>query len=875
MVHIRKQSRRTRRSARYSSHEHYDFQFEKLEPRSMLAAGILDPTFGFGGKVTTDFFGLTDIVQEIAVQADGKIVAAGAAFNGTNDDFALIRYNIDGSLDTSFGVGGRVTTDFGGHDDLADGIAIQSDGRIVLGGFTTLGGRDSSFALARYNTDGNLDSSFGIGGKVTTDFGRAEDAIRSIAIQTDDRIIAVGVASDLVCCGADWALARYNLDGSLDNTFGVGGKVTTSFTSNAEDAHAVTLQVDGKIVVAGSVDFVGFALARYNTDGSLDLGFGVGGQLTTGFGDRVDRAHSVAIQADGKILAAGFTRTGGFRVALVRYESNGTLDASFGVGGIVFTDITTGPGADFATDVLIRSDGKIVASGTAGQDNFAVVLYNGDGSLDASFGTFGIVTTDFAGDIDIAHSVAIQLDGKIVVAGLAYVNGNYDFALARYGGDVQQTTISGLIYNDTNNDGQVDFGEDGVAGISVTLVGTDISNNSVNTSIMSLADGSFIFDGVLPGTYSLTSDHPIGFLDGRETAGNEGGTVNNSIDNKTITGIVIGNDGVAAIDYFFGNIRPAEISGLVWEDFNVDSEVNFSEHAIDNALVTLTGTDDRGTATNMDFYTDSDGAYMFFDLRPGTYNLIETQPTEFNDSAEVLGTINGVPVGNIIGNDQFASLVLGTGAVGINYNFAERPLNGGNVSPGQTATIGFWQNNNGRALVLSLNGGETSMQLSTWLAQTFPNMYGSAAGANNLSGKTNTQVWDFYNALFRRKQKEAQALGLSGPAKVDAQVFATALAVYVTNQTLAGSTASGYGFVVTQNGLGASTFNVGSSGQAFGVANNSSVSVLDLLLAVNARSHNGRLYDLDDDGDANDSTETVLRTKANNIFSAINEQGDI
>lgn len=178
-------------------------------------------------------------------------------------------------------------------------------------------------------------------------------------------------------------------------------------------------------------------------------------------------------------------------------------------------------------------------------------------------------------------------------------------------------------------------------------------------------------------------------------------------------------------------------------------------------------------------------------------------------------------------------------------------------------------------MILSLNGGATSTQLANWLAATLPNMYGASAGASNLTGMTNAQVWNFYNSLFRRKQQEARALGLGGAVKTDAQIFATALAVYVTNLSLAGSAAASYGFTVTANGLGTSTINVGSAGQAFGVANGSTISVMDLLLAVNEQSDNGVLYDLDNDGDANDSLESLLRTLANNVFSTVNEQGDI
>lgn len=194
------------------------------------------------------------------------------------------------------------------------------------------------------------------------------------------------------------------------------------------------------------------------------------------------------------------------------------------------------------------------------------------------------------------------------------------------------------------------------------------------------------------------------------------------------------------------------------------------------------------------------------------------------------------------------------------------------MAHGQTATIGYWQNNNGRSLINALNGGPTATQLGNWLAATFPNMYGASAGANNLAGMTNAQVAAFYSKLFSRTDDNKAG---GGPAKMDAQVLATAFAVYVTDQTLAGTTASAYGFLVTQKGLGTRTFNVGSNGAAFGVANNANVSVLDLLLAVNSRSKNGLLYDLDGDGDATESLEMSYRTMANNLFTAINQAGDI
>jgi hypothetical protein len=204
------------------------------------------------------------------------------------------------------------------------------------------------------------------------------------------------------------------------------------------------------------------------------------------------------------------------------------------------------------------------------------------------------------------------------------------------------------------------------------------------------------------------------------------------------------------------------------------------------------------------------------------------------------------------------------GSLAENYNFGERPATNGGVSAGQTATIGYWQNCNGQNLIRALNGGASATQLGHWLAATFPNMYGA------LDGQTNAQIAGFYRSLFARTSCSAPG----GPPKTDAQVMATAFAVYVTNQSLAGSTAAAYGFQVSATGLGTRTFNVCTNGAAFGVANNASISVMDLLLAVNARSHNGLLYDQDGDGHIS-SSEASYRTMANNVFSGINEAGDI
>ncbi len=400
---------------------------------AQAAPGDLDPSFGTGGKVTTAIGASSaDVAYAVALQSDGKIVAAGYSSNGANDDFALARYNTDGTLDTGFGTGGKVTTAIGSGDDRAYAVALQADGKIVAAGSSS-----SDFALARYNTDGSLDSSFGTGGKVTTAIGPGNDVAYGVALQADGKIVAAGSSS------GDFALARYNTDGTLDTGFGTGGKVTTAIGSSDDEATAVALQADGKIVAAG-YSYNGanydFTLARYNTDGLPDTGFFGSGKETTAIGSGSDIANALALQADGKIVAAGYSSNGAYnRFALVRYNANGVLDT-------VFDTVAIGSGSDFGYAVALQADGKIVAAGSSYNGvnyDFALARYNANGSLDAGFGTGGKVTTAIGSFTDFAYAVALQADGKIVAAGSSSNGANDDFALVRYLGSTLTVAKSG------------------------------------------------------------------------------------------------------------------------------------------------------------------------------------------------------------------------------------------------------------------------------------------------------------------------------------------------------------------------------------------------------------------------------------------------
>ena len=403
--------------------------------------GDLDPSFGNDGIVITEVLIGQNQVRGVAIQNDGKIVAAGSSdSSGSNTDFTLVRYDTNGSLDTSFDDDGIVTTDIGSDYDTAFSTAIQSDGKIVEAG-RMWNGSQHVFALTRHDTNGSLDTSFDGDGIVTTVVGSVEDSILSIAIQSDSKIVVAGYSKDS-SYDSTFVLARYDTNGSLDTSFHSDGIVTTDIGSIDDSAQSVSIQSDGKIVAAGYSDdgsnYV-FAVVRYNTDGSLDTSFDSDGIVTTVVGTSSAYARSIAIQNDGKIVAAG----SGYldnknQFALVRYDTNGSLDTSFDDDGIVTTVVSSNRGQ--ANSVAIQSNGKLVAAGPSyngSNDDFTLVRYNRNGSLDTNFGTDGIVTTAIRDNADTPYSVAIQSDGKIIAAGTTYDSDkhDFDFTLIRYEGD--------------------------------------------------------------------------------------------------------------------------------------------------------------------------------------------------------------------------------------------------------------------------------------------------------------------------------------------------------------------------------------------------------------------------------------------------------
>lgn len=393
-----------------------------FSPTPALAAdGDLDSGFGSGGTLTT-FFPVGSYANAVAIQPDGKIVAVGAAAGPSlTGEFAVARYETDGTLDTAFSEDGMLTTPIAGGGDEARSVAIQPNGRIVVAGIDSR----RRFAVVRHLADGSLDPSFDGNGIVRTNLTSGEDLAYDVAIQPDGKIVVVGSAGPNAPRSA---IVRYRPGGGLDRAFGDRGIIVAD--RGWSTARSVVLQPDGRIVVAGYGG--GIRLERFRPSGRRDRSFGGDGVV-----DDVDGMIfplAVALQDDGRIVVAGAWDI--FEVGLARFTTDGALDPTFGVDGLVHHAWSTG-GEQAIDALVIQDDGRIVAVGSSGPHEFGdpgewrfvLTRYEADGTLDTTWGTAGEVVTDFLGGGSV-NGAAAQPDGNIVVVGGA--GDPEQFALARY-----------------------------------------------------------------------------------------------------------------------------------------------------------------------------------------------------------------------------------------------------------------------------------------------------------------------------------------------------------------------------------------------------------------------------------------------------------
>ncbi len=356
-----------------------------------------------------------------------------------------------GDLDKTFGNGGKVNVGISGYYDVAKSMALQHDGKIVLVGY----GKESlasfkGLSMARYLQNGEMDFDFGnlgVNQRVTTDL---EGEAYSVAIQKDNKIVITGYSISSVTNNEEITLIRFTENGNIDKSFGNKGLIVTEVSDKKDVGESVAIQHDGKIVVVGSTDHkptTDIVLIRYDENGNIDYSFGINGIVITDIKSSLDIGKSLVIQSDGKIVVAGFTHIiNKFFMTLLRYDSNGDLDPTFGESGIVVTDIN---GRRGKMDMAIQNDGKIILVGPSEVENshhFTVLRFNTNGSLDKNFGNNGVTKT-IIGNYSEAESVALDLNGNIVVAGTTEL-GNEQFVVAMY-------DQNGMLVHDFGSDGIV------------------------------------------------------------------------------------------------------------------------------------------------------------------------------------------------------------------------------------------------------------------------------------------------------------------------------------------------------------------------------------------------------------------------------------
>jgi uncharacterized delta-60 repeat protein len=419
-------------------------------------AGVLDTSFGDGGRVTTDLGSTNEEVRGVIAQADGKIVALGESWPGIKPRFSFTRYDAKGNLDPTFGEDGKLVVEMVDHEyeySKPGALIQQPDGKIIAVGATIdFDAGHMVFAALRLNADGTPDEDFGNEGKALvpvdlTEGNQSEDEAQAVALAPDGKIVIVGITGRFP---HSFGTVRLNEDGSLDETFGDGGRVVTTFPNDAE-AHAVAAQADGKILVGGyatadknaGMEGNDYALIRYNTDGTLDETFGKDGIVLTDFVHQRDYIEAVVVLPNGKIAVAGpayidvtFCGTDacaspGF--GLAQYNPDGTLDKSFGKDGKV--GYRRGTDTNYALAVM--PDGKLLTSGGIYDNSrFGMLLLNPDGTKVEKFGDEGWVGTQFGPYHDSARAMTVQTDGKVIVAGSASVDQedilDGDFALVRF-----------------------------------------------------------------------------------------------------------------------------------------------------------------------------------------------------------------------------------------------------------------------------------------------------------------------------------------------------------------------------------------------------------------------------------------------------------
>ncbi len=614
-----------------------------------FSSGNLDSTFGSNGTVVLSPGLGNDVAQAVAIQSDGKIVTVGYGFNGMFNAFAVTRIIPNGTLDYSFNASGVTLTTVGPRDAEAFGVAVQSDGKIVVVGQAS-NGLNTDIAIVRYNLDGTLDNTFGGDGRMMVDVAGGNDLGRSVAVQTNGRIVVAG--NSFVGANSDISVIRLETNGSLDASFGGNsgngqGIVRTQAGTGNDFGYSVAVQPNGKILIAGyysgpaNVDSV---ILRYNSDGVLDTTFSGDGRLLHGFSrDDVDEALAMALQPDGRIVIAGCIRGGGRLndYLIARIEPDGSLDQTFGQGG--FTRVEFSPSPDIAMGVAVQSDGKIIAAGFASNganNDFGVTRVNTDGTLDTTFHEDGRQQTAFGASTDSANAVAVQADGKIVAVGRAVFN-TADFGIARYGYGTNAGQNDGFIELDPTTDVRFENAFQAGTSSSTTLepgtvpaLGPDwmLADNARVIQTNALFSGNLVVRLILPQNIDALTFSAVRVRQYRDGVWVDVTAISPLRDFPTRT--------------IYASVTSPEMIVAAWPAVSLSGRVTTpSGLGLRNAVVNLT--DDYGgrrTAT-----TSSFGYYSFIGLPGGQRYEVSVSSRRYRFAARVVEVSSSLDDMNFIG----------------------------------------------------------------------------------------------------------------------------------------------------------------------------------------------------------------------------------
>jgi len=539
-----------------------------------------DPVTGFGDGHSGYTITGGGEARAIAIDGSGKIIAAGPVNQGDGYKPTLLRYSEDGVLDTNFNDTGIVEVNIIGGG--ADALKIDGDGKYVIVGYSA-----SDFMAARVNTNGTLDSTFNVSGFVTTDLGSSDEA-NAMAIGSNGKIVAAGHAGS----GSKFYVVRYNADGTLDEDFGtplcseLGGLVVD--IAGSDRANAIAIDSDDKYIVAGIAHNIAhdtdFVLARFNTDGTLDTNFNatgdVPGAAILDIGGN-DQANAVVVDGNKYVVAGTSHSETKHNFTLARYSADGTIDTGFGTSGVAIADFSGR--SDFANALAVDQDGKYIVAGIShnGSDiDFALARFDSSGTLDTSFNTTGKVTTAFGG-VNELKAIAVA-DGKYIVAGSTHGEAGIDFAVVRY-------TASGELDTSFNS-----------TGIVITDFGFDGSDNHA-TSLAIQSDGKIVVAGYVM-NLSGRSDFAVARYDadgGLDTSFGSGGLV--AIDvgggDDYATAVAITDDGIVISgydeSYVFEAVR-LTTSGVIDDTFGTNGIIRLDvpgslEHATSMAVNSCDG----------------------------------------------------------------------------------------------------------------------------------------------------------------------------------------------------------------------------------------------------------------------------------------------